>query len=63
MFVVFESSAQATWSRLLRFIRGGFLQIEKEIMTNPTLKDFREDFGLDTSLSPTPTIMEILGKI
>ena len=63
IFVIFESAAQATWSRLLRHIRGGFIQIPEEIMTNPSLADFRQDFGLASpDLSKNPTIMDILGK-
>ena len=62
IMVMFESSAQATWSRILRSIRGGFIQIPEEIMTNPEFKNFRKDFGLDDpNLSNNPTIMEILG--
>lgn len=62
IFVMFESSAQATLSRLLRHIRGGFIQIPQEVMTNPVLEDFRKDFGLDDpNLPDTPTIMDILG--
>ena len=62
IFVVFESASQATWSRLLRFIRGGFIQIPEEFMTNPVLEDFRQDFGLaNPDLPKNPTIMDILG--
>ena len=63
IFVIFESASQATWSRLLRYIRGGFIQIPEEFMTNPTLEDFRQDFGLaNPDLSKNPTIMDVLGK-
>ena len=63
IFVIFESSSQATWSRICRNIRGGFIQIPEEIMTNPHLEDFRQDFGLaNPALSKNPTIMDVLGE-
>ena len=63
IFVIFESSSQATWSRICRHIRGGFMQIPEEVMTNPFLEDFRQDFGLaNPNLSKNPTVMEILGE-
>lgn len=63
IFVVFESASQATWSRLLRYIRGGFIQIPEEFMTNPVLEDFRQDFGLaNPDLPKNPTILDILGN-
>ena len=62
IFVIFESSSQATWSRICRNIRGGFIQIPEEIMTNPHLEDFRQDFGLaNPELSKNPTLMEVMG--
>ena len=39
------------------------MQIPEEVMTNPFLEDFRQDFGLaNPNLSKNPTVMEILGE-
>ena len=61
---LFLSSSPMTWSTHLRWIQGGFMQIQTEVMKHPALEDFRKDFGLDDPKLPdNPTIMDILGKV